>query len=130
MEFKPRTQKEIAEYHKEKGKTFMWFSSVEFDYMTWKGIIENNLQDGVKEEFRGKNWVQEPYTKENIIAKMRDYVGFAVEKWDDDRGLSIQRSNAHFHTWCWLLGEDYFDKYVTNGDKNLPAFYNQFTDIE
>ena len=130
MKFKPRTQKEIIDFNKKKSGEFMWFSDKELQYLDWETYVKYGLEKKIKEEYRGDNWTPSPYTKEHIIDQMKDYVEFAVGKWENQRGLSVQRANQHFQTWCWLLGEEYYDKYYTNGNKNLPDFYRQFDNIE
>ena len=130
MEFKPRTQKEIIDFNKKMSNEFMWFSNEELQYLEWETCVKYGIEKKIKEEYRGDNFPTAPYTKEHVIEQMKDYVEFAVEKWEGQRGLSVQRANHHFHTWCWLLGEEYFDKYITNGNQNLPDFYRQFDDIK
>lgn len=61
-----------------------------------------------------------PADRENVIARMRDYMPFALDKAEDHRGLSASRSISHFQAWTWLLGdEDYraidWDRYGPYG---------------
>lgn len=73
------------------------------------------LDDNVTE----KEWAEiykEP-TPENIKAKMKEYLDFAFEKANGQRGLSAQRSMDHYSAWIWLLGEEnYFG--------NVRQYYN------
>ena len=50
--------------------------------------------------------MQQPNTREDIIAAMRDYMPFALGKAENHRGLSAARSIDHFRAWLWLLGDD------------------------
>jgi hypothetical protein len=129
LEFKPRTQQEIAEFFLERKKRLMNLSLLEVDYLTWETAqeyLKDLLIDGAKED----DWITLEYTKEKIIERMRDYADFAVMKWEDDRELSIMRANQHYEAWLWLLGDDYYNHYWKDGDIELPDFYYQFNDIK
>ena len=44
--------------------------------------------------------------RENVIAKMQDYINFAYEKAYDQRGISASRSMWKFSQWLWVLDDD------------------------
>lgn len=46
------------------------------------------------------------YTPENSRKLIRDYLEFAWEKANDERGISASRSQSHFRAWIWLAGDD------------------------
>lgn len=60
------------------------------------------LNDGVSEEeweaYRGKLLP--------VRAQMIDYMPFAWEKANNERGLSAYRSLAHYTSWLWLDGDE------------------------
>ena len=45
-------------------------------------------------------------TRENIIAQMQDYIDFAFEKAENQRGISAERSIWKFKQWLWVLEDD------------------------
>jgi hypothetical protein len=64
------------------------------------------LKDGVT----AAEWDRDkmPRDREAVLAFIRDYLPFAVEKATNHRGLSANRSIYHLRAWVWLLGdEDY-----------------------
>lgn len=62
----------------------------------------------LKPEVTAEQWAedQDPYTREGVIDKMRDYFEFAVGKATGHRGISASRSVDKMRAWVWLLGED------------------------
>jgi len=48
---------------------------------------------------------RKPATRGAVVAVMLDYMPFAWEKANDQRGLSAGRSIAHYVAWLWLAGE-------------------------
>lgn len=46
------------------------------------------------------------YTPENARKCIREYLLFAFEKAYNSRGISAERSQAHFRAWMWLAGDD------------------------
>lgn len=58
------------------------------------------VPDFYKEEY--KTEVVE-LTEKNIIKAMEDYIDFAFEKANDQRGLSAERSIWKFKQWLWAL---------------------------
>ena len=47
-----------------------------------------------------------PLSKENIIAKMQDYISFAFEKAYGQRGISANRSIWKYSKWLWALDDN------------------------
>jgi hypothetical protein len=58
---------------------------------------------------------------DSIREEMRNYIPFAWEKIQDERGISASRSMAHFSVWVWLLGDDLGEltTYTDYGAENL-----------
>ena len=46
-------------------------------------------------------WAGSPH--ESVRAEMIEYLDFAWDKANDQRGLSAERSINHFEAWLWLL---------------------------
>lgn len=66
-------------------------------------------------------WTPLPMSREDLLEIMLDYMPFAWSKVLDKRGLSANRSMAHFSAWVWLAGDDLGDlmDYRDYGRKNL-----------
>lgn len=62
------------------------------------------LKDCVTEEQWGE--MSNDLTVENVKKLMIDYLPFAYEKAEGERGLSAARSMDHYYAWIWLLGEE------------------------
>ena len=41
-----------------------------------------------------------------LVERIIDYIPFAVDKAENHRGLSANRSVDHFKAWVWLMGDD------------------------
>lgn len=57
------------------------------------------LRDDIAED----DWKQEQRTPKEI---MIDYMSFAWEKANGERGISASRSIEHYKTWLWLDGNE------------------------
>ena len=60
-------------------------------------------------EFLGPEVTREEYKqmsckRDDIVARMLDYMPFAWEKANGCRGISASRSMSHFTSWVWLSG--------------------------
>lgn len=77
----------------------------------------------LKDEITPELWASQskPNTRESIIASMRDYMDFALEKARDHRGISAGRSLDHFRAWLWLL-EDEETLAFLDDEKNYPQY--------
>jgi len=81
---------------------FEWPEYVE--HLTFSNALQF-IYEGVAEE----DWTDKSvYKREDIIAKMRDYMSFAVGKARNQRGISANRSILHYVAWIWLTGDDEF----------------------
>ena len=77
-------------------------------------------------QFLGSNadetmWKTRPRDRDSILERMLDYMSFAWEKANDERGLSAIRSMEHYQAWIWLIGDDMGDlcEYDDYGKNNL-----------
>lgn len=51
-------------------------------------------------------------TRADVVAAIIDYLPFAYEKAENERGLSASRSISHMQGWAWLLGDEEFARLV------------------
>lgn len=64
-----------------------------------------SAQRYLKAEVNEAAWKPSSRAEEGIVKTITDYLTFAFEKADDERGLSAARSLYHFSAWLWMLGE-------------------------
>lgn len=50
--------------------------------------------------------IGKPLTRDAVLAEMHNYMTFAWDKANNERGLSAGRSINHFEAWLWLLGDE------------------------
>lgn len=74
----------------------------------------------LKEEFVGKH-VAKDFTRENVLAQLREDVAFGFEKALNKRGISAGCMHGVVMMWNWVLEEglEGFDEYAQYG---LPLF--------
>ena len=63
-----------------------------------------HAREFIKDSVTAEEW-GEPRTK-NLTDVMLDYITFAFEKANDERGISANRSIMHYIAWLWLAEED------------------------
>lgn len=82
-------------------------------------LNDNAVEDG---------WTPLTLSREDLLARMLDYMPFAWGKVQKRRGLSANRSMAHFSAWVWLLGDDLGDlmDYDDYGRANLIRICNHY----
>lgn len=66
------------------------------------------------------DWPLASRDAEALRVEIRDYLPFAREKCDDERGLSAMRSVNHFRAWTWLLGDDEAVAFLSDEDNYAP----------
>lgn len=103
-----QTQKAIqARYDERKGSDFLGFevneylSALEYEY------VKDLLKKGETEESWGPPTLQ---TDEDVMGQMRDYMEFAFEKANNQRGISADRSICHYIAWTWLIDPEFSAK--------------------
>jgi len=87
------------------------------------------LQEYVPEFFiEGHQDKATPLTRENIIAQMQDYIDFAFEKAENQRGISAERSIWKFKQWLWVLEDDSIptDNYCDYGIEILKCITEKY----
>ena len=75
----------------------------------------------LKPEVTEADWKPTSRDRDALLAQMLDYMPFAWEKANNERGLSAGRSMDHYSAWVWLAGDDLGDlqKYEFYGKENL-----------
>ena len=53
-------------------------------------------------------------TKETPKEKILDYLEFAYEKAEGERGISASRSMLHFKTWIWLDDDKFYNEIISD----------------
>lgn len=106
-----KTQNEILERLLEvkKDTCFTWEWEDYLKFLSFE-IAKQFLKENVTQE----EWDKEVFsnaTKENILAKMLDYMPFAFNKANNCRGISANRSIDHYESWLWLLDDDFLKEF-------------------
>lgn len=75
---------------------------------------ENLQKTNIKEEFENNSLK----SKSDVLARMKDYLSFAYDKAENQRGISADRSIQHFIAWAWLIDDEFYkwleSEYETN----------------
>lgn len=118
--YTPRTDDEIvAEIRKREAEIVLFDFSLE-DLL--EVLPFDRAKPWIKDSVTAEEWGDaSPRTHESIVGRMRDYMDFAWEKANDERGLSAERSIQHFTGWLWLLGDDEMLVFAENED-NYPMY--------
>ena len=100
-----RTHEEIASFAKAFGGKDPF--RVAIDVLVTRLPLEY-ARPWLKPEVTIADWPSPPLasTREQVLAEMRDYMPFAIEKIRNERGISMMRSGLKFHAWLWLIGDD------------------------
>lgn len=104
-----RTQEEILERFRESGDFFGTQQGDLICYLDFEHAKEFLKPEYVaKVESGEEKW--EPLTdpKKEIL----EYLDFAYEKAEGQRGLSAGRSMLHFRSWIWLDDDDFYKKVI------------------
>lgn len=92
--------------NKENIDPFNFTLEVWLPFLTYEQL---KYADLMKESLTEEEWTKEvhtPYTRENVTQEMREYMPFAWEKAQNQRGLSANRSLIKMQAWMWLLMDD------------------------
>lgn len=77
-----------------------------------------DVKEMLHEDFLSKSDVEELWekdrlkTRQDVVNKMKNYLDFAWEKANDERGLSADRSIQHYIAWSWLIDDELYNKLV------------------
>jgi len=94
-----RTQDEILVRIEEvEGDDFFGFQRSDMiDYLDF-----NHAKPFLKDGVTSDEWC----AKTNPVEAIREYMSFAWDKCNDERGLSASRSIEHMTAWLWLAGDN------------------------
>lgn len=87
-----------------------------------------NAKQYLKEEFLSKEsaqleWkAQQLKSDSDVISTMRNYLSFAWDKANNERGLSADRSIQHFIAWAWLIDDEFSRKLETLYNTNYAPY--------
>jgi hypothetical protein len=118
------TQEEIVERFnaRKDGDMFgdevgMYLPYLEFNY------AKPFLKEGVTKEEWDKDRV--PLSREAVLKQMEEYMAFGWQKANDCRGLSANRTMAHYVAWTWLSGDREFAEQVQQEYNDNYQFYGK-----
>ena len=127
-----KTTKDIVERLRELDKKGMeelmakLASSDLFTYLSFEEAKEFVNPEALKPENIEQSKIDwekdvEQLTEKHIIDKMKNYMTFALDKASNHRGLSANRSVAHFEHWLWLIEDQELLDFI-----NQPDSYSMY----
>lgn len=77
----------------------------------------------LKKDVTEDQWLENyiPLTKEAVINEMKEYMDHAWDKANNERGISSQRSMAHYDNWLWLI-DDHETLLFLRDDSNYEMY--------
>lgn len=122
-----RSQQEI-EQHFSDVADHDWLGTKRSDLISYMSFEAAKLY--LKEGVTPDEWTPRPVDKEAILAEMLEYMDFAWDKANNNRGLSAGRSLEHMQVWLWMLGEETaareIDDYSHYGKPQLRAICQKY----
>lgn len=104
-----RTQQEILERFEKANDPFGTQQGDLIDYMDFETARQFLKEDYIKQVESGTaQWEKQTDAKKEIL----EYLDFAYEKAEGERGLSAARSMLHFKTWTWLDDPTFYDEII------------------
>jgi len=97
------------------------------EYLSYEAV-KPFLKEGVTE----KDWTHKPKDRDSILKQMKDYMTFAWDKANNERGLSASRTMDHYTAWIWMLGDEEVDifgniqEYEFYGKPQLKAICDHY----
>lgn len=112
-----RSQDEIvAEIERIKEGDFFGFKTSDLiGYLDYE-----HAKEYLKPEVTAEEWARSPSDRESILKEMEEYMEFAWDKANKERGISAGRSLAHFTVWVWMIGDQ--DRF---GDLERYQYYGK-----
>lgn len=97
-----RSQDEIvAEIERIKEHDFFGFKTNDLiEYLDY-----DHAKQYLKPEVTAEEWKSLPSDRESILKEMEEYMEFAWDKANNERGISAGRSLAHYTVWVWMIGD-------------------------
>jgi len=75
-------------------------------------LVKPYLKEGVTAE--EWNTIRAPRDRESVLKRMQEYMPFAFEKANSQRGISANRSILHYVAWTWLAGDGALSEEIEN----------------
>lgn len=102
-------QETIAQRYRERTEHDMFgFETLEYlqflDYDHAKPFIRDDIPEN--------DWNHRPFSRDDVLKQMKDYMPFAIEKAEGERGISANRSIMHYVAWTWLAGDEKFSQEI------------------
>ena len=106
-----RTKEEILERIRERRECDIFgFELTEYLSALSKEDAEVLKGEVLKPDADLSGWEQTLKTGEDVWQVMVEYMPFAWDKANGCRGISAERSLAHYKAWLWLIEEDWDDR--------------------
>ena len=108
-----RSQEEILKRIEEVNDLFGTQISDLVEFLTFENARKFLKDEYVADVESGREeWVQKTDPKKEIS----DYMDFAYEKAENQRGLSAGRSMLHMKTWIWLDDQEFYEQIIEDID--------------
>lgn len=102
IKYQIQTQEAILKRITERRETdsfgFEWHEYV--DALTFENAKQFLVADA-----KGEGWTA--YTANDVYEQMKDYMQFAFDKAQGERGVSANRSIMHYIAWTWLIDQEF-----------------------
>ena len=122
-----RTAEEIKNKIKDGFSTDVmgWFSI--YDIMTalpFEEVVDELSLEFLQQRNAKEVWEEEVRlkTREDVIRVMKNYLEFAWDKANNERGLSADRSIHHYIAWAWLIDDELYEKIVEMYENNYYPY--------
>jgi hypothetical protein len=122
--FVERTNEEIAVFLRQRVEEPILFDFCSSDLMAY--LSYPYAKEFIKPDVTEEQWnaalptTALPRDEAGLRAAIREYLPFAFDKCDNERGLSAIRSIQHFEAWVWLLGDEEAIAFLANSDNYEP----------
>lgn len=103
------TQAEIVARIEERMKADM-FGFEWHEYL--KYLDFEHAKPYLKADTTAEEWHPVPFTRDAVIREMEDYMEFAFDKANCQRGISANRSVLHYVAWTWLAGDNALSEWI------------------
>lgn len=120
-------QQKIVERYKARvaDDMFGWEASeylraLDFEHL--KPLLKPEAQEDPKIR---EEWAADLTTREAVLKRMEEYMSFAFDKANNQRGLSANRSVMHYIAWIWLAGDEDFSAEIEEDLKTGYQFYGK-----
>jgi len=116
-----RTQEEVIERINEVDDFFGFEQRDLIQFLDFEHAQEFFKEEFVEQVKQGKEKWETTDAKKTIL----EYLPFAYQKAEDERGLSAGRSMKHFRAWIWFDDPEFFEKVLplidNYTDYGIPA---------